>query len=228
MKWFDALFERLRGSGSIQIHGQESHAHKEFMLYSVLSKWTMRPVKRVQHLANRLAAEFPDVRGPVLGLHVRQTDKTREDPFYVANGRYRTADELFQGVEQLSDALNPRWKSAFLMSDSQAFLDEVVTNPGSLHLGPDVEILYNRLLNRSVMETGGHNLVRGREATEQTDHFVAGLYVMSKLADYAIATFSSNVGRAIVELLAAERRVTQVDRVGPLADGVDQDWATNL
>lgn len=167
------------------------------MLYSILSKWTMRPVKRIQHLAHQLMAEFPDVRGPVLGLHVRQTDKTREDPFYVANGRYRTADELFQG---LSNVQTPRWQSAFLMSDSQAFLNEVLDNPGSLHLGPGVSILYNRLLNRSVMETGGHNLVLGRDATEQMDHFVAGLYVLSKITDFAIATFSSNVGRAIVEL----------------------------
>jgi hypothetical protein len=183
----------------------------------------MRPLERIEHLANRIVAQFPDVRGPVLGLQVRQTDKTKEDPFFVANGRYRNADELSQGLEKWG----PRWKSVFLMSDSQLFLEQILENPASLHLGPDVNILYNRLLNRSVMEGGGHNLVAGRDATEQTDHFVAALYVMTKLADFAVATFSSNVGRGILELLAAERRMTQVEQLGPLADGVDQSWGTH-
>jgi hypothetical protein len=72
-EWLSSLWERLSSVGAVTVvgGGQASPEHIEAMVFSVVSEWMFKPVKRIEDQALELLAQQGGVRQPVLGLQMQ-------------------------------------------------------------------------------------------------------------------------------------------------------------
>ncbi|KAL3677537.1 hypothetical protein R1sor_027485 [Riccia sorocarpa] len=103
---------------------------------------------RVRSIADKIMARYsengrPAWTPPVLTIHIRQSDKQQEDPFWMANGRYRNVSEDTGPMKQLESEFGFKWPTVFLMSDSGSTLVEVAREINSFPDDVDPLSMYN-------------------------------------------------------------------------------------
>ncbi|KAL2636321.1 hypothetical protein R1flu_007800 [Riccia fluitans] len=269
--WLDGIFtfSDVYNAGKVNlIHGMMekgnvrvvNNAQKEgyenvgtdFMLMSMINSWMLSKLSdRVKSIADKIMSRYTDEEGrpawtpPVLTIHIRQSDKTLEDPFWRANGRYRNAAEYIAPMKQLEGNFGFEWPTLFLMSDSGATLVDVAReindcpgdfDPLSTYNSTAAArkdgkrlIIYDWTSDIHVIEKYGDHIHVPKEIKhDMEEHFLAAMYITQMISDYAIVTYSSNVGRFIGELLSAKHRIAMPAPVGPVATSLDGAWIVNL
>mmetsp|Transcript_1210 Transcript_1210/g.4291 ORF Transcript_1210/g.4291 Transcript_1210/m.4291 type:complete len:386 (-) Transcript_1210:3730-4887(-) len=226
------IWAQLVQSGQVFIEGLERpcketdiHRHLQtFFLRSVLARFIFAPKACV---VNR-AAEILDgsTKKPMAVVHVRRTDKSSEDPNFKRTGEFA---QLSTYVTALVEA-RVNWATIYLMSDDMVAITEL-TNLLKTHFPasairyqePSLNLGRTKTLPSGMTISGHHSLP---EAEKKFDFltFIAEVWGVTRAADYFVGTFSSNVGRAIEELLGAQKCAGQVDVSGPLATSIDDKW----
>ena len=77
---------------------------------------------------------------------------------------------------------------------------------------------------KSGMLISGHHSLPDEEKKLNFKTFMVEIWAVSRIADYFVGTFSSNVGRALGELIGAQKCIGQVETRGPLATSIDDKW----
>lgn len=72
-EWLSSLWERLSSVGAVTVVGgrQASPEHIEAMVFSVVSDWMFRPVKRIEDQALEILAQQGGFRQPLLGVQMQ-------------------------------------------------------------------------------------------------------------------------------------------------------------
>ncbi|KAL3697016.1 hypothetical protein R1sor_011092 [Riccia sorocarpa] len=204
----------------------------EFALNAILSSWMMRQTSsRVRKIADEIMAKYSDSVGrplwkaPVLTLHIRQTDKTYQ--------KYRNVTDYMVEMESMEKKYEFKWPSIFLISDSGSAIQSLAEILNGVTDLPDSAngeegnrfIMYDWTDDKDLIQrNGGHKGIPEDMKLSAQEHFLATLYIVENISDYAIVTFSSNVGRYISELIGNRLRVSCADRVGPSALSLDHFW----
>eukprot|EP00850_Spirogloea_muscicola_P008800 SM000048S16512 [mRNA] locus=s48:87760:90516:+ [translate_table: standard] len=178
-----------------------------FFFHAVISRWLFRPTVDIQQLARLIIEQHPGWRPPVAAVHIRRTDKRKEDPFWAHHGqKYRSIQSYLEAVKSLEGLQNKTFESLFLLSDSEVVVKNITTvAPDYYGLRPTTTILYNKMLDRSVIEeNGGHVDVPHNLKLNVTNHFLATLQAMLSVTDAAVGTLSSNVFRVIMQLIGGK------------------------
>ncbi|KAL3679105.1 hypothetical protein R1sor_022061 [Riccia sorocarpa] len=241
------FWNEVRKHGSVGVYGMGDEAVEEiwedqieFALTGMLSSWMMKQTStRVRKIADDIMAKYSDPTGtplwkaPVLTLHVRQTDKAWEDPYFLKYQTYRNITDHVTEMESLETKYGFKWPSIFLISDSGSALQSLAEILNGVTGLPDSAngeegkrfIMYDWTDDKDLIErTGGHNWIPEDMKLSAQEHFLATLYIIERISDYAIVSYSSNVGRFISELIGNRLRVSCADRVGPSALSIDDFW----
>ncbi|BBM97582.1 hypothetical protein MPTK1_1g06770 [Marchantia polymorpha subsp. ruderalis] len=243
------FWNEVRKHGSVGVHGMphESVEHiweaqMEFAFSSMISSWMMRQTSsRVKEIADTIMAKYSDAsaggiplwKAPVLTVHVRQTDKAWEDPYFQKYKTYRNVSSYATEMNKLESRFGFKWQSIFLISDSGSAIESLAQVLNNVTESPDAAngqdgkrfIMYDWTDDKDMIERiGGHNKIPEDKKYSAQEHFLATLYIIQKISDYAIVQYSSNVGRFISELIGARHRVSCADRVGPNALSMDYYW----
>lgn len=149
------------------------------------------------------------------------------DPFWREHGhQYRGLNAYTNALEDAARRAGRKWKSVFVMSDSQTAIGTLssiisnMTRPPAIH--------YDNILDRTVMEqAGGHVNVPQDQKRLLQDHFVACVHLSGQLSSHVVGTLSSNVFKVLLQLIAAHKRLIQVTQLGFLATSLDtnEGWA---
>ncbi|KAG6543713.1 hypothetical protein Mapa_014897 [Marchantia paleacea] len=244
------LWNQLKKEGRAGVHNRSDRAidklrdsQVDFALHGMMSAWMMRQTSdRVKKIANKIMSRYQDEMErplwmpPVLALHVRQTDKKWEDPYFQQHKKYRSVDDYFEQMKSMEEQFNFRWESIFIISDSGSAiqslaqaLNNVTGLPDSLN-GQEGKrfIMYDWTYDNALIERlGGHTKIPSDMKHSAQEHFLATLYIIHKIADYAIVQYSSNVGRFLSEIIGGKHRLASPDPVGPNAFSVDVFWVHN-
>ncbi|KAL3676681.1 hypothetical protein R1sor_026629 [Riccia sorocarpa] len=215
----------------------------DFALHGMLSAWMMRQTTdRVKKIAEDIMSRYSDDNGrplwtpPVLAIHIRQTDKKEEDPYFREHDEYRSVDEYIERMKSFEDQFDFRWESLFIMSDSGSALqslavaiNDVTGCPDSMNGQPGKRfIMYDWNFDNSMIERrGGHENIPPNMKRSAQEHFLATLYITSKIADYAMVSYSSNVGRFMSEIISGRHRLATPNSLGPIALSLDYPWVHN-
>eukprot|EP00898_Chlorokybus_atmophyticus_P003049 jgi/Chlat1/3745/Chrsp259S03889 len=211
------------GGGSIL---QVSPLERQFMLHSIIARWFFVPDHAILYLAARIKAKLRlKWKTPIAGVHIRQTDKKREDRFFRAEHSYRPLSEFAAALlAHASAAGNTSYGAVAIMSDAESTIQEVAADPAAHGFPANVSVLYNDLLDRSEVERrGGHKRIAGLERLRFQQHFLAMMLLVLRNAEHVVVTYSSNVGRFMVEYLAAVDRTTQTQPVGRCGSSVEHE-----
>ncbi|KAG6555853.1 hypothetical protein Mapa_002494 [Marchantia paleacea] len=248
------LIHGMRKNGMVGVH-DESVCHRngiesrrtDFTLVSILSAWMLsKTSERVKLIADGIMARYSDETGrpawtpPVLGIHIRQTDKMGEDLFYKVNNRYRNASDYVDPMRKLEKEYGFEWPSVFLISDSGSALSLVAaeingnsSDPLSMYNSSSAArkdgkklIIYDWTSDTHIYEKyGAHARIPRSLKVDLQEHFLATLYIFHKISDYAIVTYSSNVGRYLGEVMAAKHRMANPEMQGPFVLSLDRVWS---
>ncbi|KAL2649242.1 hypothetical protein R1flu_017370 [Riccia fluitans] len=241
------FWNEVRKHGSVGVYGMGEAAvetvwedYIEFAFTSMLSSWMLRQTTaRVKEIANQIMAKYSDSTGrplwkaPVLTLHVRQTDKSLEDPFFKKYKRYRNVTDYIKEMESFETKYKFEWPSIFLISDSGSAMQSLAEALNGVTGLPDSAngeegkrfIMYDWTDDKDLIErTGGHNYIPEEKKHSAQEHFLASLYIIERISDYSIVAYSSNVGRFISELIGYRHRVACAERLGPSALSIDDCW----
>ncbi|KAG6550042.1 hypothetical protein Mapa_008556 [Marchantia paleacea] len=259
---------KKKGSGMVGIYGEKDRctnsriepSRLDFLMISMLSGWMLsKTSERVKTIADNIMARYSDESGrpfwrpPVLGIHVRQTDKAREDPFWNKNKKYRDVSDFADKMREMEKEHGFRWPSLFLISDSGTAIESLasVINGGtgneslstagletvSSSTFPSQNssnestssrkrlIMYDWHSDTHLLDNyGAHNRVPEGLKRESQEHFIATLYIFSRICDYSIVTYSSNVGRFLGEITASQHRLVNPGAMGPVTMSLDNGW----
>ncbi|KAL3702521.1 hypothetical protein R1sor_020543 [Riccia sorocarpa] len=241
------FWNEVRKHGSVGVYGMGNEAveeiwedQMEFAFTAMLSSWMMRQTSaRVRKIADEIMSKYSDSTGrplwkaPVLTLHVRQTDKAYEDPFFKKHHTYRNVTDHVKEMESFESKYGFKWPSIFLISDSGSAIQSLAEVLNGVTGLPDSEngkdgkrfIMYDWTDDKDLIERiGGHNWIPEDQKLSAQEHFLATLYIIERISDYSIVSYSSNVGRFISELIGNRLRVSCADRVGPSALSIDYIW----
>ncbi|CAM6115769.1 unnamed protein product [Calypogeia fissa] len=208
----------------------------DLVLTSLMSSWMLnRMPSSVKLVADKIMSRYTDTSGqplwksPVLAIHIRQTDKLGEDPYFSEHGVYRPVEDYAIHMKQLEKKYGFQFPSIFLISDSGTALESMMSIlNGNESAAPPQHgryVMHDWTADDHLVEKFNNhaNVSKGLKHDMQT-HFLATLYIVQKIADHAIVTHSSNVGRFIAEIMAAKHRLAFVDREGPLVTSLDNAW----
>ncbi|KAL3676682.1 hypothetical protein R1sor_026630 [Riccia sorocarpa] len=244
------LWKEVQEHGKIGVHVGTDGAVQEpldsqidFALHGMLSAWMMRQTTdRVKKIAEDIMSRYSDDNGrplwtpPVLAIHIRQTDKKAEDPYFMKHHRYRSVDEYIERMKSFEDQFDFRWESLLIMSDSGSALQSLAVAINNVTGSPDSMngqagkrfIMYDWNFDNSMIESrGGHENIPPNMKRSAQEHFLATLYITSKIADYAVVSYSSNVGRFMSEIISGRQRLATSNSLGPIALSLDYSWAHN-
>ncbi|BBM97585.1 hypothetical protein MPTK1_1g06780 [Marchantia polymorpha subsp. ruderalis] len=242
-------WNELRQQGTVRVVGKADEAIEhvsvpqiDFVIHSMLSAWMIKQTSRnVKRIADSIMAKYADADGiplwapPVLAIHVRQTDKQYEDPYFRKTGNYRSVGDYAVQIQKLEKKYNFKWQSLFIISDSGTAMESLAMDMNDIQNGtaPDSAngregkrfIMYDWSFDMELIERmGGHTHIPPKMKYSAQEHFLATLYIIGKIADYAIVQYSSNVGRFISELIGVRHRLSSADKLGPNAFSIDSDW----
>ncbi|CAM6115759.1 unnamed protein product [Calypogeia fissa] len=208
----------------------------DLVLTSLMSSWMLnRMPSSVKLVADKIMSRYTDTSGqplwksPVLAIHIRQTDKLGEDPYFSEHGVYRPVEDYAIHMKQLEKKYGFQFPSIFLISDSGTALESMMSIlNGNESAAPPQHgryVMHDWTADDHLVEKFNNhaNVSKGLKHDMQT-HCLATLYIVQKIADHAIVTHSSNVGRFIAEIMAAKHRLAFVDREGPLVTSLDNAW----
>lgn len=158
----------------------------------------------------------------------------KEDPYYREHRDYRPTKDYALHMKQLEKEYGMEWPSIFVISDSGTALESLAR----ILNGSDSTTLPQEKFSRFVMydwttddrlveKSRGHLKVPKAKKYDMHTHFLATLYIVQTIADHAIVTYSSNVGRFVSEIMAAKHRLASADRQGPLVTSLDDIWFWN-
>lgn len=161
-----------------------------------------------------------------------------EDPYYREHGVYRPIEDYVLHVKQMEEQYGFQWPSIFLISDSGTARDSFITllngNDSAapapaparqLQQEGNRYIMYDWFEDEHLQEKyHAHTNVPKALKHSMQIHFLASLYILEKISDHAIVTYSSNVGRFIGEIMAAKHRLALPDQEGPLVTSLDYPW----
>lgn len=196
----------------------------------------------VKGVADRIMSRYTDESGrplwksPVAAVHIRQTDKAGEDPYFAEHGVYRPVEEYAERLKRMEDDFGFRWGSVFIISDSGTAMETLMKllnpnfEPAANATTLDQEdqkpcIMYDWVADRHLVEKyEDHTRVPKELKHDMQTHFLASLYIVQKIADHALVTYSSNVGRFIGEQMAAKHRRAFLLDDGPFTTSLDGHW----
>jgi hypothetical protein len=158
-----------------------------------------------------------------------------EDPYYSEHGVYRPMENYAEEMRKMEKEYGFHWPSVFIISDSGTAREGLVralngnngtASGNSTSAGKDKKsIMYDWIQDDHVQEKyKDHIHVPKALKHDMQVHFLASLYILQKIADHAIVTYSSNVGRFIGETMAAKHKLAFVDKKGPLVTSIDYPW----
>lgn len=159
-----------------------------------------------------------------------------EDPYFQQHKKYRSVVDYVDQMKSMEEQFNFRWESIFIISDSGSAiqslaqaLNNVTGLPDSMN-GQEGKrfLMYDWTYDNALIERlGGHTNIPPEMKHSAQEHFLATLYIIHKIADYAIVQYSSNVGRFLSEIIGGRHRLASPDHVGPNAFSVDVFWVHN-
>ncbi|CAM6095961.1 unnamed protein product [Calypogeia fissa] len=216
----------------------------DMVMVSLMSSWMLNQMPNyVKLVADEIMSRYVDEFGrplwkpPVLAIHIRQTDKSVEDPYFIEHGVYRPIEDYEVHMKQMEEDYGFQWPSIFLISDSgtarESFVKLLNGNDSAVAPAPAPQLqqdgkryfMYDWIEDDHLQEKfKDHTKVPKALKYDMQVHFLATLYILEKIADHAIVTYSSNVGRFIGEIMAAKHRLAFADRQGPLVTSLDHPW----
>ncbi|KAG6545017.1 hypothetical protein Mapa_013709 [Marchantia paleacea] len=237
------LWNELLAHGSAGVHNRTSKlalsalrdGQVDFAMMSMVSAWMMsRTSVSVKKIAHHIMAKYADSNGrplwrpPVIAMHIRQTDKMMEDPYFRAHGKYRGVRDYIDLMKTMETKHTFEWQSVFIISDSGTAIDSFARVLNGVGMGRAPDSMNGRDGKRFVMydwswddklieRTGGHLKIPPAMKFAAQEHFLATLYIIHKIADYAYVSYSSNVGRFVGELVGARHRLAMELPLGPNA-----------
>ncbi|KAK8740412.1 hypothetical protein OTU49_002897, partial [Cherax quadricarinatus] len=122
-------------------------------------------------------------RHPIVGVHVRRTDKIKEAKYYQLEEYMEQVEEYFAGLQVFNPNVTRR---IYLASDEPRVFKEAKKKY------PQYEILSNK--KSQVMKKNK------RYKINSLRDLIMDIYFLSR-ADYIVVTFSSNIGRLVYEIM---------------------------
>lgn len=178
---------------------EKIHGHPLVWWVGQVLKYLMRPQAHVKK-SLELAKEKLGFKKPIVGIHVRRTDKVGTE------AAYHDIDEYMIKVDQYFDELEvkPDVRRVFLASDDP----KVITTARSRY--PNYEII----ADPEVAETAS---VAKRYSDSSLQGIIVDIHLLSQ-CDYLVCTFSSQVCRVAYELMQtyypdAYNRFTSLDDI---------------
>ncbi|XP_042856790.1 alpha-(1,6)-fucosyltransferase-like [Penaeus japonicus] len=162
-------------------------------------QYSMRLTGAFQDYVEKLGARL-GYKGPIVGVHVRRTDKLNRE------ARLIKLEEYMEAVDDFFDDLEVREKVAtrriYLATDDPRVLQEAKKKY------PNYELVFNE-------ESVATASIRLRSSEANIKHFMADIYFLSR-SDFLVCSMSSNICRLAYELMQtlhpdASRRVFSVD-----------------
>nr|XP_045593700.1 alpha-(1,6)-fucosyltransferase-like isoform X1 [Procambarus clarkii] len=123
---------------------------------------------------------------PIVGVHVRRTDKILENGYHDLKEYMEQVEEYFDGLQIFNPNVTRR---IYLASDEPAVYKEAKEKY------PQYEILYHK---KNVEVVNNANRFTGASLRD----FIVDIYFLSR-TDYIVVTFLSNVGRLVYEVMHA-------------------------
>eukprot|EP00850_Spirogloea_muscicola_P017076 SM000143S00741 [mRNA] locus=s143:272182:274816:+ [translate_table: standard] len=236
--WQAAMFAAMVIAKEVALVGggdplTASEAQREFLFSSVMTKWMLVPGPEALRNVNIALARYRRMTGgggaspsftfdpPVIAMPVREGNKTL-DNYYRKTGHFRDPKEYVQAMLDLEGQLEKAWSTILLMSDTNSIVKQFTDNPQSLGIPINHAVVVDQGLRVDLQDPQAKRPPRWHLRNER--RFMAALYMVCKLADYSVVTYSSNVGRLIGECLGARKRVAQVDALGPVVKSLDDPW----
>lgn len=178
---------------------EKIHGHPLVWWVGQVLKYLMRPQDHLQKTLD-YAKERLGFKKPIVGVHVRRTDKVGTE------AAYHDIDEYMRKVEQYFDELDPQpdVRRVFLASDDP----KVITTARNRY--PNYEIIGDP----EVAETAS---VAKRYSDSSLQGIIIDIHLLSQ-SDYLVCTFSSQVCRVAYELMQtyfpdAYNRFTSLDDI---------------
>lgn len=207
----------------------------ELVITALMASWMMNRVPNsVKLVAHEIMSRYTDKSGqplwksPLLFIHIRQTDKLKEDPYFLEHGIYRPVEDYTMRMKQMEEQYGFQWPSIFLSSDSGTAVESLIKcingNDSAAPQWDKRYIMYDWAADDHLIEKYNHDNVPRLLKHDMQTHFLATLYILQKLADHAIVTYSSNVGRFIGEIMTAKHKQAFVDTEGPFVTSLDDIW----
>ncbi|CAM6083589.1 unnamed protein product [Calypogeia fissa] len=149
--------------------------------------------------------------------------------YFSEHGVYRPVENYATHMQQLEKKYGFQFPSILLISDSgtamESMMNVLIGNESTAPPQPGRIVMHDWTADDHLVEKFNHhaNVPEGLKHDMQT-HFLATLYIVQRIADHAIVTHSSNVGRFITEIMATKHRLAFVDRERPLVTSLDNAW----
>uniref|UniRef100_A0A2R5LN15 Alpha-(1,6)-fucosyltransferase n=1 Tax=Ornithodoros turicata TaxID=34597 RepID=A0A2R5LN15_9ACAR len=176
------------------------HGNPPLWWVSQMMHFLMRPQKDTQARLDAAARDM-DFRHPVVGVHVRRTDKIgTEAGFHSLEEYMEYVDDYFDTLE-LQRAVPKR--RVYLATDDSSLLGQARNSYPHYHFYGDVQVAQSASLGK-------------RYSSESLKGIVLDIHMLSK-TDYLVCTFSSQVCRVAYELMQLDY-VDASDRFRSLDD----------
>ncbi|XP_053639952.2 alpha-(1,6)-fucosyltransferase [Cherax quadricarinatus] len=146
-------------------------------------KYMFRLQPYMQHSMNKREQAL-NFQHPIVGVHVRRTDKINEAQYYQLEEYMEQVEEYFAGLQVFNPNVTRR---IYLASDEPRVFEEAKKKY------PEYEILYNTKSIEVVRYAKRFTLASLRD-------LVVDIYFLSR-TDYIVVTLSSNIGRLAYEIM---------------------------
>lgn len=149
-------------------------------------KYVLRLQPATQMMIEQRQQEIQLFDGPIVGLHVRRTDKLVKEAQYHSLLEYMTEVEDYYDKLDFGNAGVPAKRRVYIASDDPSVLIE------AKEMYPTYIILgFEDVMNSASVQT--------RSSTTGLDGIILDTHILSK-CDFTVCTFSSNVCRMVYEM----------------------------
>uniref|UniRef100_A0AC35UFU2 Alpha-(1,6)-fucosyltransferase n=1 Tax=Rhabditophanes sp. KR3021 TaxID=114890 RepID=A0AC35UFU2_9BILA len=174
-----------------QIAGKliELHSFPTAYFTGNIIQYAMRPNKQFSDIFDNMLKGVPFGETPIVGIHVRRTDKIgTEANFHPAKEYMSEVEEWFTRQELLQGQVLPR--KVFVATDDASVIAEIRSNYENYKVYGDESI-------------ASHAKVSSRYEEESLHGIIKDIRFLSK-CNYIVGTFSSQVSRIAYELMQLE------------------------
>jgi glycoprotein 6-alpha-L-fucosyltransferase len=153
-----------------------------------LKKYAMRLLPDTQKKVTENFKKF-GFRHPIVGVHLRRTDKSSEAKFYGIEDFMFYVDEYYDRLELRDQVVEKR--RVYLATDESEMIAEARMK------FPDYEIIANEQASKEAN-------TNTRYSESSLIGIISDFQILSE-CDYVVCTFSSNIGRMVYELMQTKR-----------------------